>query len=296
MEKEYNLNIQEMIFKLEKYWSEKGCVILTPYDTEVGAGTMNPATFLRVLGPEPWKAAYVEPSRRPADGRYGENPNRVQQHYQFQVIIKPSPENIQDLYLTSLENIGIHRKEHDIRFMEGDWEAPTLGAWGLGWEVVLNGLEITQFTYFQQAGGVDLNPIPIEITYGIERLAMIIQQKENIYNLLWNDYLTYGEIQHQAEVEQSRYNFEEANVKMLFYLFKSFEEEAFKLIGKKIPIPAYDYTLKCSHTFNLLEARGAISVTERTGYIARVRELAKLCAKLYIEQREKMQYPLLKEV
>lgn len=291
-----NLNIQEMIFQLEKYWSKNGCVILTPYDTEVGAGTMNPATFLRVLGPEPWKTAYVEPSRRPADGRYGENPNRVQQHFQFQVIIKPSLENIQDLYLSSLENIGINRYEHDIRFMEGDWEAPTLGAWGLGWEVVLDGLEITQFTYFQQAGGIDLAPIPIEITYGIERLAMVIQQEENIYDLLWSDNITYGEIQHQAEVEQSKYNFEQANVKMLFSLFKAFEEEALKLISKKIPIPAYDYTLKCSHTFNLLEARGAISVTERTGYITRVRELAKLCAKLYIEKREKMGYPLLKEV
>jgi glycyl-tRNA synthetase alpha chain len=285
-----------MIFHLEKYWSKNGCVILTPYDTEVGAGTMNPATFLRVLGPEPWKTAYVEPSRRPADGRYGENPNRVQQHFQFQVIIKPSPENIQDLYLNSLKKIGINRNEHDIRFMEGDWEAPTLGAWGLGWEVVLDGLEITQFTYFQQAGGIDLDPIPIEITYGIERLAMVIQQEENIYDLLWSDSITYGEIQHQTEVEQSEYNFEQANVRMLFSLFKAFEEEALKLISKKMPIPAYDYTLKCSHTFNLLEARGAISVTERTGYITRVRELAKLCAKLYIEKREKIGYPLLKEV
>lgn len=285
-----------MIFHLEKYWSKNGCVILTPYDTEVGAGTMNPATFLRVLGPEPWKTAYVEPSRRPVDGRYGENPNRVQQHFQFQVIIKPSPANIQDLYLKSLENIGIKRNEHDIRFMEGDWEAPTLGAWGLGWEVVLDGLEITQFTYFQQAGGIDLVSIPIEITYGIERLAMVIQQEENIYDLLWSDNITYGEIQHQAEVEQSEYNFEQANVRMLFSLFKNFEEEALKLISKKMPIPAYDYALKCSHTFNLLEARGAISVTERTGYITRVRELAKLCAKLYIEKREKMGYPLLKEV
>jgi glycyl-tRNA synthetase alpha chain len=290
------LNIQETIFHLEKYWSKKGCIILTSYDTEVGAGTMNPATFLRVLGPEPWKTAYVEPSRRPADGRYGENPNRVQQHFQFQVIIKPSPENIQDLYLKSLEIIGINRNEHDIRFMEGDWEAPTLGAWGLGWEVVLDGLEITQFTYFQQAGGIDLAPIPIEITYGIERLAMVIQQEENIYDLLWSDNVTYGEIQHQTEVEQSKYNFEQANVRMLFSLFKEFEEEALKLISEKIPIPAYDYTLKCSHTFNLLEARGAISVTERTGYISRVRELAKSCAQLYIEEREKMGYPLLKEV
>ncbi len=289
------MNIQETIFNLEKYWNKRGCIILTPYDTEVGAGTMNPSTFLRVLGPEPWKTAYVEPSRRPADGRYGENPNRVQQHYQFQVIIKPSPENIQDLYLESLEKIGINRKEHDIRFMEGDWEAPTLGAWGLGWEVVLDGLEITQFTYFQQAGGIDLNPIPIEITYGIERLAMVIQEKENIYDLLWNKDITYGEIQHQVEVEQSRYNFEEADTDMLFSLFQIYEKEAKQLVLKKLSIPAYDYTLKCSHTFNLLEARGAISVTERTGYIARVRELAKMCAEQYSEQRKMLGYPLLKE-
>ncbi|MDD4764913.1 MAG: glycine--tRNA ligase subunit alpha [Atribacterota bacterium] len=289
------MNIQETIFNLEKFWSEKGCIILTPYDTEVGAGTMNPATFLRVLGPEPWKTAYVEPSRRPSDGRYGENPNRVQQHFQFQVIIKPSPANIQDWYLESLEKIGILRREHDIRFMEGDWEAPTLGAWGLGWEVVLDGLEITQFTYFQQAGGIDLEPISIEITYGIERLAMVVQQKDNIYDLLWNKDITYREIQHQVEVEQSKYNFEEADVKMLFSLFKVYEKEAKRLAVKKLPIPAYDYTLKCTHTFNHLEARGAISVTERTGYIARVRELAKLCAQHYIEQREIIGFPLLKE-
>lgn len=289
------MNIQEIIFNLETFWSQKGCVILTPYDTEVGAGTMNPATFLRVLGPEPWKTAYVEPSRRPSDGRYGENPNRVQQHYQFQVIIKPSPKDIQDLYLESLEKIGISRKEHDIRFMEGDWEAPTLGAWGLGWEVVLDGLEITQFTYFQQAGGLDLNPVSIEITYGIERLAMVIQQKDNVYDLLWSNSITYREVQHQVEIEQSKYNFEEANIEMLFSLFQIFEKEARQLISKKLSIPAYDYTLKCSHTFNLLEARGAISVTERTGYITRVRELAKKCAQLYIEQRKQLGHPLLKK-
>ncbi|MBN2394906.1 MAG: glycine--tRNA ligase subunit alpha [Candidatus Atribacteria bacterium] len=288
------MNIQEIIFNLENFWNKKGCVILTPYDTEKGAGTMNPATFLRVLGPEPWKTAYVEPSRRPADGRYGENPNRVQQHYQFQVVLKPSPENTQDLYLESLEILGIYRVEHDIRFMEGDWEAPTLGAWGLGWEVVLDGLEITQFTYFQQAGGIDLNPIPVEITYGIERLAMVVQKIENIYDLRWSKDISYGEIQHQVEVEQSRYNFEEADVKMLHSLFKIYEKEAQRLIAKKLPIPAYDYTLKCSHTFNLLEARGAISVTERTGYIARVRELAKLCAQNFIENRKLLGYPLLK--
>lgn len=288
------MNIQDIVFNLENYWSKNGCVILTPYDTEVGAGTMNPATFLRVLGPEPWKTAYVEPSRRPADGRYGENPNRVQQHFQFQVVIKPSPENIQDLYLESLKKLGIYRSNHDIRFMEGDWEAPTLGAWGLGWEVVLDGLEITQFTYFQQAGGIDLKPISIEITYGIERLAMVVQQKENIYNLDWNNNISYGEIQHQAEVEQSTYNFECADIKMLFSLFKKYEKESKRLVSKNLPIPAYDYTLKCSHTFNLLEARGAISVTERTAYISRVRELAKLCAQNYLKKREMLGYPLLK--
>ena len=287
--------IQDIIFNLEKFWSDHNCVILNPYDIEVGAGTMNPATFLRVLGPEPWRTAYVEPSRRPADGRYGENPNRVQQHHQFQVIIKPSPSDIQEIYLASLEKIGIYRKEHDIRFMEGDWEAPTLGAWGLGWEVLLDGLEITQFTYFQQAGGIELTPVSIEITYGIERLAMVVQQLDNIYDLYWNKLITYGEIQHQLEVEQSRYNFEEADVKMLFDLFIKYENESTRLIAKSLPIPAYDYTLKCSHTFNLLEARGAISVTERTGYIARVRELAKQCARCYVEKREKLGFPLLEK-
>ena len=285
--------IQDIILNLERYWGKQGCVILTPYDIEVGAGTMNPATFLRVLGPEYWKAAYVEPSRRPADGRYGDNPNRVQQHYQFQVIIKPSPDNIQEMYLKSLEKVGIHRRENDIRFMEGDWEAPTLGAWGLGWEVVLDGLEITQFTYFQQAGGIDLKPIPVEITYGIERLAMVVQKKDNIYELYWNKEITYGEIQRQNEVQQSKYNFEEANIKMLFTLFEMFEKEAQQLIIKNLPIPAYDYTLKCSHIFNLLDARGAISVTERTGYIGRVRELAKQCAQLYIRLRKELEFPLI---
>lgn len=287
------MNIQEIIFNLEKYWGKNGCVILTPYDIEVGAGTMNPATFLRVLGPEPWRSAYVEPSRRPTDGRYGDNPNRVQQHYQFQVIIKPSPDDIQEIYLKSLEKIGISRLKHDIRFMEGDWEAPTLGAWGLGWEVVLDGLEISQFTYFQQAGGIDLNPIPVEITYGIERLAMVVQQKDNIYDLSWSDNISYGEIQHQTEVEQSKYNFEIANIDMLFSLFNMLEKESQHLIANKLAIPAYDYTLKCSHIFNLLDARNAISVTERTGYIGRVRELAKKCAQLYIILREEKGYPLI---
>jgi len=287
------MDFQEIIFNLQKFWGEEGCIIQQPYDIEVGAGTMNPATFIRVLGPEPWRVAYVEPSRRPADGRYGENPNRVQQHYQFQVILKPSPENIQDIYFKSLERLGIPRKEHDIRFIEGDWEAPTLGAWGLGWEVWLDGLEITQFTYFQQAGGFDLSIIPVEITYGLERLAMVIQGIDNIFDLKWSGDITYGDVQHQVEVEHSKYNFEEADISMLFNLFNIFEKEAKKLIEKGLTLPAYDYILKCSHTFNLLDARGAVSVTERTGYISRVRNIARLCAENYVKQREKMGFPLI---
>jgi len=289
------MNFQEIIFKLERYWGNRGCIIQQPYDVEVGAGTMNPATFLRVLGPEPWKAAYVEPSRRPADGRYGENPNRVQKHHQFQVILKPSPQDVQDVYFKSLEKLGILRKKHDIRFIEGDWEAPTLGSWGLGWEVWLDGLEITQFTYFQQAGGIDLNLIPVEITYGLERIAMVIQDIDNVFDLRWSENITYGDVHQQVEVEHSKYNFEEADVHMLFNLFVIYEKEAKRLIKKKLTLPAYDYILKCSHTFNLLDARGAISVSERTGYVSRVRNLARLCAEEYIGQREKMGYPLIKE-
>jgi len=288
------MDFQEIIFNLEKYWGEQGCIIQQPYDTEKGAGTMNPATFFRVLGPEPWKVSYVEPSRRPADGRYGENPNRVQQHYQFQVMLKPSPEDVQEIYFKSLESLGISRKEHDIRFIEGDWEAPTLGAWGLGWEVWLDGLEITQFTYFQQAGGLDLDIIPVEITYGLERLAMVIQDVDNVFNLKWGKNITYRDIRHQAEVEQSKYNFEEADIHMLFNLFNIYEKEAGRLIKIELPLPAYDYILKCSHTFNLLDARGAISVSERTGYISRVRNIARLCAEEYVKQREKMDFPLIK--
>jgi len=288
------MDFQEIIFNLEKYWGEQGCIIQQPYDTEKGAGTMNPATFFRVLGPEPWKVSYVEPSRRPADGRYGENPNRVQQHYQFQVMLKPSPEDVQEIYFKSLESLGISRKEHDIRFIEGDWEAPTLGAWGLGWEVWLDGLEITQFTYFQQAGGLDLDIIPVEITYGLERLAMVIQDVDNVFNLKWGRNITYRDIRHQAEVEQSKYNFEEADIHMLFNLFNIYEKEAGRLIKIELPLPAYDYILKCSHTFNLLDARGAISVSERTGYISRVRNIARLCAEEYVKQREKMGFPLIK--
>jgi glycyl-tRNA synthetase alpha chain len=289
-----NLDFQEIIFNLQKYWGEQGCIIQQPYDIEVGAGTMNPATFLRVLGPEPWKAAYVEPSRRPADGRYGENPNRVQQHYQFQVILKPSFENVQDIYFESLERLGISRREHDLRLIEGDWEAPTLGAWGLGWEIWLDGLEITQFTYFQQAGGLDLKIIPVEITYGLERLGMVIQEIDNVFDLKWSNGITYGDIRHQAEVEQSKYNFEEADVSILFKIFNIYEKEAGRLIKKELTLPAYDYILKCSHTFNLLDARGAISVSERTGYISRVRNLAHLCAEEYVRQREKLGFPLIK--
>ncbi len=288
------MDFQEIIFNLQKFWGEQGCIIQQPYDTEKGAGTMNPTTFLRVLGPEPWKVAYVEPSRRPADGRYGENPNRVQQHYQFQVVLKPSPEDVQEIYFKSLESLGISRKEHDIRFIEGDWEAPTLGAWGLGWEVWLDGLEITQFTYFQQVGGLDLDIIPVEITYGLERLGMVIQDVDNIFDLKWGENIAYRDVRHQAEVEQSRYNFEEADITMLFNLFNIYEKEARRLIEVGLPLPAYDYILKCSHTFNLLDARGAISVSERTGYISRVRNIARLCAEEYVKKREELGFPLIK--
>lgn len=291
------MTFQELILSLQKYWAEKGCIIQQPYDSEVGAGTFNPATFLRVLGPEPWKVAYVEPSRRPTDGRYGENPNRLQHYYQFQVIIKPSPQNIQDIYLDSLKSFGIDPLDHDIRFVEDDWESPTLGAWGLGWEVWLDGMEITQFTYFQQAGGVDLNPVSVEITYGIERIAMYLQGVDNVFDLKWNGDITYGEVHRQGEVEFSKHNFEEADVDMLVKLFTLYEKECIKLAQRDLPLPAYDYCLKCSHTFNLLDARGAISVTERTAYIGKVRNLARMCAEGYLKKREEMKFPLLnKEV
>lgn len=255
---------------------------------------MNPATFLRVLGPEPWRVAYVEPSRRPTDGRYGENPNRLQHYFQYQVILKPSPEDVQDLYLKSLEAIGINPREHDIRFVEDNWESPTLGAWGLGWEVWLDGMEITQFTYFQQCGGFDCHPVSVEITYGLERLAMYIQQVNSVYDIEWVNGITYGDVYHQNEVDYSHYNFTVADTSMLLSLFNTYEEEAKRVLEKGLVQPAYDYTLKCSHTFNLLDARGAISVTERTVYIGRVRNLARLCAAAYLEQREKLDYPLLK--
>jgi len=279
---------------LNKFWAEQGCVIQQPYDMEVGAGTFHPATLLRSLGPEPWKAAYVQPSRRPTDGRYGENPNRLQHYYQYQVVIKPSPLEIQEMYLESLKRFGLNLLEHDIRFVEDDWESPTLGAWGLGWEVWLDGMEITQFTYFQQAGSLDLQPITVEVTYGLERIAMYLQKVENVYNLAWNEEVSYGQIFHQAEVEFSRFNFEEANVEALIQFFDTYESEAHTLVGKGLILPAYDYCLKCSHTFNLLDARKAISVAERTRYIGRIRNIARQVAMQYTEQRKEMGYPLLK--
>ena len=290
------MNFQELIFALNKYWADYGCVIQQPYDLEVGAGTFNPATFLRALGPEPWNVAYVEPSRRPTDGRYGENPNRLQHYYQYQVILKPSPLDIQDLYLNSLRSFGIDPLDHDIRFVEDDWESPTLGAWGLGWEVWLDGMEITQFTYFQQCGGIDLHPVSGELTYGIERIAMYIQEIDNVYDLKWNDQVTYGDVHHHAEVEWSFYNFQHADVEMLRKFFDMCEAESIRMAEKELVLPSYDYCLKCSHLFNLLNARGAISVAERTSYIGRVRNLARLSAEGYLKQREKMGYPLMGKV
>ncbi len=276
------MNFQQIIMELQRFWAEKGCLIWQPYDIEVGAGTMNPATFLKVLGKNPWRVAYVEPSRRPQDGRYGENPNRLQHYYQFQVILKPAPENPQDIYLESLERLGIDPKKHDIRFVEDDWESPTLGAWGLGWEVWLDGMEITQFTYFQQAGGLDLDEISVEITYGLERIAMFIQGKDSVFDIEWADGITYGEIFKRAEKEWSVYNFEKANTDMLFKVFEMFEEESKTMLKEGLLLPAYDYLLKCSHIFNLLEARGILSVQERTRYIRRMNNLAREIAKLYL--------------
>jgi glycyl-tRNA synthetase alpha chain len=289
------LNFQQIIAALNDFWGKQGCIIAEPYDIEKGAGTMNPATTLRALGPEPWKVAYVEPSRRPTDGRYGDNPNRLQHYYQYQVLLKPSPDNIQELYLASLAALGIKAEEHDIRFVEDNWESPTLGAWGLGWEVWLDGMEITQFTYFQQCGGLDCKPVSGELTYGIERLAMFIQRLDSIFDIEWVDDVTYGDVHHQNEVDYSHYNFEAADVDMLFKLFNMFEREAARITDLGYVQPAYDYLLKCSHTFNLLDARGAISVAERQGYIARVRHLARNCAQAYVEQRKKLGFPLLKD-
>jgi len=268
------MTFQGLVLALERFFAERGCVIQQPYDIEVGAGTSNPATFLRVLGPEPWNVAYVEPSRRPTDGRYGENPNRLQHYYQYQVIMKPSPDNIQEIYLDSLRSVGINPLKHDIRFVEDDWESPTLGAWGLGWEVWLDGLEITQFTYFQQAGGIDLKPISAELTYGIERIAMFLQEVDSVYDLTWVKGVTYGDVHHKGEVEWSVHNFDEADVALQLQLFGQYEKESLRLIEKGLVLPAYDYCLKCSHTFNILDARGAIGVTERTSFIGRVRNMA----------------------
>ena len=286
---------QDIILELNRYWAEKGCVIHQPYDLEVGAGTFHPATLLRALGPEPWKAAYVQPSRRPTDGRYGNNPNRLQHYYQYQVVLKPSPLDVQDLYLESLRNFGLDLLEHDIRFVEDDWESPTLGAWGLGWEVWLDGMEVTQFTYFQQAGSMDLHPVTVEITYGLERLAMYLQGVESVYDIAWNKDVNYGQIHHQEEVEFSAFNFEAANVEAHISFFDTYEAEAFKLLDKGLILPAYDYCLKCSHIFNLLDARKAISVAERTRYIGRIRNIARQVTKQYSKQREEMGYPLLQK-
>lgn len=290
------MNLQQMILTLQSFWASQGCIIGQPYDVEKGAGTMNPATFLRALGPEPWNIAYVEPSRRPADGRYGENPNRLYQHHQYQVIMKPSPSNIQELYLESLRLLGIDPADHDIRFVEDNWESPTLGAWGLGWEVWLDGMEITQFTYFQQVGGIDVHPVSVEITYGIERLAMYIQKVENVFDLEWVNGVTYGAMFGQNEWENSVYSFELADISLLMNLFNEYEQEAMRIIENELVLPAYDYVLKCSHVFNVLDARGAISVSERTGFITRVRNMARACAKQYLVQREKLGFPLMKEV
>ena len=288
------MNFQDMIFALKNFWSSQGCIIYEPYDVEKGAGTMNPATFLRTIGPEPWNVAYVEPSRRPDDGRYGDNPNRLFQHHQFQVIMKPSPDNIQETYLESLKELGINPEEHDIRFVEDNWESPTLGAWGIGWEVWLDGMEITQFTYFQQIGGIDTHPVSVEITYGLERIVMYIQQKDNVYDLVWTDGVTYGDIWHENEYEQSVYSYELSDHDMLFKLFDMYEAEATRIIKLGYVLPAYDYVLKSSHTFNLLDAAGAISLSERTEYIARVRKLSRMCAKAYLKMRKDLGFPMLK--
>jgi glycyl-tRNA synthetase alpha chain len=280
---EETMDFQELIMNLQAFWSRYGCLIVQPYDLEVGAGTFNPATFLRALGPEPWNVAYVEPSRRPTDGRYGENPNRLQHYYQFQVILKPSPIDVQNIYLDSLKQLGIDTLEHDIRFVEDDWESPTLGAWGLGWEVWLDGMEITQFTYFQQVGGFDLDPVCTEITYGLERIAMFLQDVSSVYDITWKGDTKYGDVHHAGEVQWSKYNFEHAHVPTLLNLFSLYEEEAKRVGEQGLCLPVYDMCLKCSHLFNLLDARNAISTTERQSYIARVRDMARMAAKLYLD-------------
>lgn len=288
------MNFQSVITTLHQFWGDRHCLIAQPYDTEKGAGTMNPHTFLRAIGPEPWSVAYVEPCRRPTDGRYGENPNRYQHYYQYQVLIKPSPDNIQEIYLDSLKALGIHPEDHDIRFVEDNWESPTLGAWGVGWEVWLDGMEITQFTYFQQCGGIDCRPVSIEITYGLERLVMYLQDVDAFTKIRWNDRISYGDVHLQGEVEQCTYNFEASNPDLLFTLFTLYEQEAEQLSKQGLVLPTLDYVLKCSHTFNLLDARGVISVTERTRYIGRIRNLARQVAHLYLQQRETLGFPLKK--
>lgn len=301
------LSFQSLILTLHQFWSQQGCLLVQPYDIEKGAGTMNPHTFLRSLGPEPWRVAYVETCRRPTDGRYGQNPNRLQHYYQYQVLIKPSVDNILDLYLDSLRQLGIDPADHDIRFVEDDWESPTLGAWGVGWEVWLDGMEVTQFTYFQQAGGLDCRPVSVEITYGIERLTMYLQGVDSVYDICWNEHpavgrITYGQVHHQGEVEHSRYNFELSNAEMLFALFNQYEGEAQRLLALQqtdpasVILPTFDWVLKCSHTFNLLDARGVIAVAERTRYIGRIRALARQVAELYAQQRADQGYPLLNPV
>lgn len=285
---------QDLIKNLTNYWMERGAIIMEPYDIEKGAGTMNPHTFMRSLGPEPWRTVYVEPSRRPADGRYGENPNRLYQHHQLQVILKPSPEDVQEQYLGSLEAIGIDTSIHDIRFVEDNWESPTLGAWGLGWEVWLDGMEVTQFTYFQQVGGINCDLESAELTYGLERIAMYLQNVDSVYDIEWNENIKYGDIFKMAEYEQSKYGFEDADVDMLKNLFDTYEKESARIVELGLVLPAYDYTLKCSHTFNLLDSRGALSVSERTSYIGRVRNSARKVAEAYLKQREELGYPLLK--
>jgi len=288
-------SFQNLILKLQNYWAKKGCAITQPFDMEVGAGTFHPATFLRSIGPEPWKAAYVQSSRRPSDGRYGENPNRLQHYYQFQVLLKPSPSDIQDLYLDSLSYIGIDLKMHDVRFVEDNWESPTLGAWGLGWEVWLNGMEVSQFTYFQQVGGLVCKPVSGELTYGLERLAMYLQGVDSVYDLIWTEDLTYGDVFHQNEVEQSKYNFEFADIDVLFRQFDEAEAMNLKLIEENLPLPAYEQTMKASHLFNLLDARRAISVTDRARFIKRVRSMSQKVAQAYLVSRERLGFPLLKK-
>lgn len=288
---------QDLILRLQQYWAEQGCVLLQPYDMEVGAGTFHPATFLRAIGPEPWSAAYVQPSRRPTDGRYGENPNRLQHYYQFQVVLKPSPANIQELYLGSLKMLGLDTTIHDVRFVEDNWESPTLGAWGLGWEIWLNGMEVTQFTYFQQVGGLECRPVTGEITYGLERIAMYLQGVSSVYDLVWSDgpmgKVTYGDVFLQNEVEMSEYNFDHAHVESLFTTFDNCERESARMIEAGLPLPAYELVLKASHTFNLLDARKAISVTERQRFILRVRTLARAVAQAYYDKREALGFPML---